>query len=94
MSHEDPRRYLSCSTLNGRLYLSYVMALDGTAQVSYWTREDALKVFESERGDRLIHSVADLDAAVQLSLQHPLRMVFVAEALEEEVRRRITQPPS
>ena len=88
MSDEEPRRYLSCSTLNGRLYLSYIMTFDGTPQLSYWTREDALKAFESERGDRLIHSVADLDAALQVSLQRPLRMVFVAEGLEDEVRRR------
>jgi hypothetical protein len=88
MSHEEPRRYLSCSTLNGRLYLSYVMAPDGTTQLSYWTREDALKVFESERGDRLIHSVAGLDAALHESQTQPLRMVSVTEGLEDEVRRR------
>ena len=67
------------------------MACDGTTQLSYWTREDALKVFEPARGDRLIHSVADLDAALQLSLRRPLRMVFVAEELEDEARRRIAQ---
>ena len=64
---DAPRRYLSCSTLNGRLYLSYVTARDGGTELSYWTYEGAHKVFEPERGDSLVHCVADLDPAIDLS---------------------------
>lgn len=54
---EAPRRYISCSADNGRLYLSHVMTVDGGSRLSYWTREDVDKVLDPGKGDRRIHSV-------------------------------------
>lgn len=83
-----PRRYFSCSALNGRLYLSHVSAIDGSILLSYWTPEDVAQVLDPGKGDRRIHSVEDLEETLQISTDRPLRMLFVAEELEDEARRR------
>ena len=87
-------RYLSCIVENGYVYLSYVRGIDGVPHLSYWTREDARKIFDPGRGDRVVHSVTDLLQVIRESLREPLRMVFVAEGLEDEVRHRNRGPRS
>jgi hypothetical protein len=39
--------------------------VDGTLRMSYWTGDDAYEVLEPEKGDWLIHSVADLHEAAE-----------------------------
>lgn len=79
-----PRRYFSCSTLNGRLYLPHV----GT-EIIYRTAEDVDAIFNPSR-DRLIDTVEDLDEVLRASATRPLPfgMLFLAGGLEEEARRR------
>lgn len=93
MSHEEtPKRYLSCTALNGWLYLSHIQGTDGKLRLSCWTGEDVYKVLDPGRGDRLVHSVTDLEETLYLSTKQEVRMVFVAEGLEEEARRRRKRP--
>ena len=84
MDQETPRRYFSCSTLNGRLYVHHV----GAAMI-YRTAQDVHAICNSSR-DRLIHSAEDLDEILRASATKPLPfgMLFLAEGLEEEARRR------
>jgi hypothetical protein len=81
-------RYLSCTLTNGRIQISHIGTL-GAAVPSYWSREHVAAQMD-DKLDRAIHTLSELDAAQAESLSRyvPLRMVFVADNLEEEVRRR------
>lgn len=87
MNLEAPRRYFSCSTLNGRLYVHHV-----GAAIIYRTAEEVHEVLNSSR-DKLIHSVEDLDRVLRASASQPLPfgMLFLAEGLEEEASQRSKQ---
>ena len=85
---EAPRRYFGCSALNGWLYLDRILAIDGSLSLIYWTPEEMNKILDPGRGDHLVHSVEDLEETLHLSTRQPVRMVFVAEGLEGEARRR------
>lgn len=88
MDPDVPRRYFSCSTLNGRLYVHHV-----GAAIIYRTTEEVDQIFNPSR-DRLIHTLEELDAILTASATRPLPfgLLYVAEGLEEEARRRSVRP--
>ena len=81
-------RYVSCSLHNGRFYLVQ-LGSPGAAVASYWTPEVVAQEMD-EHLDRVIDTLAQLDAVQAESVARPVpfRMVFVADELEDELRRR------
>lgn len=85
---ESAMRYFTCSAQNGRLYLHYI-----ASALSYHTPEDVERTFNPHR-DRRIHSVDELDQILRESSTRalPFGMLYLAEGLEEEARRRKPMP--
>lgn len=81
-------RYFSCTAMNGKLYLHYVAGAR-----SYHTPEEVEKKFNSARHYRRVHTVEELDEILRESATRPLPfgMVYLAEGLEDEARRRNRQ---
>ncbi len=74
-------RYLFATAMGGRLFLSTSMGVHSAAEVAL--------IFNPNTGNRMIHTAEELTAALDLSAEKPLPMLWlwVAENLEGEVRR-------
>jgi hypothetical protein len=77
-------RYFSATAQGGQLYVS---VFNGAP--IYRTAEDVGSMFNEHR-DRCVHSVEELDEVLWESIERllPLGIVYLAEGLEEEARRR------
>ncbi len=73
-------RYVFATAMGGRLFVSTVGA-HSAAEVAL--------IFNANTGDRMIHTTEELSTALRASAEKPLPMlwIWVAEDLEEEVRR-------
>jgi hypothetical protein len=85
-------RYMLCTLLNGRWYVNEI-GTAGASAVSYWSQEAVQGQADPEL-DRVVHTVPELDQlqTEALSRAVPFRLVFVADSLEDEVRRRSVSP--
>ncbi len=82
-------RYVFATAIGGRLFLSR-MGAHSAAEVAM--------IFNPNTRDRMIHTAEELAAALRVSAETPLPMLWlwIAERVEEEARRsggRFNEPP-